>query len=269
MHTNTILVIVGNRFDAFANDNNCSTLDGFLRQERAALAPLTRLILGQGLDTAALGRIRARLRELELDQAIEVEEVVSQKAQAAAVHKRCQTNVMITRATETGLRSFGAHLVIDEACAELSDHVTGLHIQGTLFIEAARQAFMLCAPTAIRAAGFDEHAGFDLDNSGYTLREIQVSYKKFLYPLPVQITISLSEIRNLKRLGLLATEACVRFEQLGEVGVEVRFNATRSDKSALLRLETVGAQDLTARWLSSLPQLPAVARAGAEQYRAA
>ncbi|MBD2810814.1 hypothetical protein ID853_07945 [Xenorhabdus sp. Vera] len=54
-------------------------------------------------------------------------------------HKHKRKNVLISKTIKTGDTSYQCHLLIDDDCAEMADHVTGQHIQGMVLLEACRQ----------------------------------------------------------------------------------------------------------------------------------
>ena len=61
-------------------------------------------------------------------------------ASQSLVHKKLDFNVLVSAPIQIGADEFSFALLIDERCAEISDHVTGQHVPGMLVLEAARQA---------------------------------------------------------------------------------------------------------------------------------
>ena len=231
---NTIL-IVGDMFAAFANGCSSLTKEQFFQMSEEELSNVRRIIIGQGIRMPELRFIYSFLAEKCLLSYIEIEEHLSLKISRRIVHKTYDKNVMITAPERLSENSFSSYLVVEDGCAELSDHVTGLHMQGMLFIEAARQMFMAISPN------IGDRLGFENDKSQHALKEIQVAYKKFLYPMPIEIVLNITEGKELRRLGIFTSEVNVQFKQFDEVGVEVTCKATTHDRLALTHLEEIGA----------------------------
>lgn len=236
MKNNTTAFLIGTKFEAFAN-NTCLTCEQLFRSPNE-LSKFQRLVLGQGLGKPALSQIRSFLESAGLQDTIQIEEHLSEKIKPELVHKKFEKNVMITMPKKLDANLFQANLVVDQECAELSDHITGIHMQGALFVEAARQMFLGCLDDIANEAGFKR------EQYGYLLKDIQVSYKHFLYPLPINIFLRINELKELRRSRIFASEVLVQFEQGGEIGVEVACKARGHDKQALVLQETVGAARL-------------------------
>jgi hypothetical protein len=151
-------------------------------------------------------------------------------------------NVMVTHPEAVSRHRFVSHLVVDENCAELSDHITGIHMQGTLFIEAARQMFMASSVRYAQELSYQNHV--------YTLRRVQVGFKNFLYPLPVDMALTIESTKVIR--GILSGEASIQFSQNGEVGVEVSFKARAYQPEVLARAEHVKAQQSIGRFRSNM-----------------
>jgi hypothetical protein len=225
---------VGNIFGAFANDA-CLTPERFFHMSVDQLRRIRHIVVGQGISADMISRIYAFLHEHGLLSSIQVEEYVSDKVSPELVHKKYEKNVLITTPSRNNENIFEAHLVIDESCAELSDHITGNHMQGGLLIEAARQTFMACTSYLCEMAG-REH-----DQIDYILKQIEVNYKQLLYPLPIRILLSITDLKALKNTGIHTCEVNVRFEQLGVTGVELICKGRGYDKLALEQQEEMGA----------------------------
>lgn len=54
-------------------------------------------------------------------------------------HKNKAENVLISEVSQIDVASYQCHLLIDDGCAEMADHVTGQHVQGMVLLEACRQ----------------------------------------------------------------------------------------------------------------------------------
>jgi hypothetical protein len=235
----SVVYVVGNKFEKFAA-GQCLTFSSFQSLPLDVLSKIKKLVLGQGLGRPEWEAIERTIREAHLHHEIEVEEYISRKIGASVVHKKQDENVMISLPQQLDDGSFVTHLIVDEKCAELSDHVTGIHMQGILFVEAARQAMYACV--ADRVA---RNAGFVPERSGYILNDIQIIYRRFLYPLPIRIKVRAHGERVLKRAGTFVCDSNVQFDQEGVgVGVEVLCRATMLDEKIVAQQELRGAHKL-------------------------
>jgi len=230
--------VVGDRFEAFANGLDRLTEAQFLSLRLEKLQSIRHLTLGQGLGTPSLHRLNRFLEQTGMQERIEVEEYLSQKIDCGSVHKRLEVNVLVTRPRKMDSESFRANLVVDEDCAELSDHITGIHMQGALFIEATRQMFYGCVGEIHDADG--ESPG----QHTYIMSELHASYRQFLYPLPIQIVLHVDKLKELRRSGLVSYDASLQFRQGGETGVEVAVKVLRCSEEAMIAREMTGATRL-------------------------
>lgn len=99
-------------------------------------------ILGQGLSYFE----RKKLESLSKKR--KIRNIVNQGLKLASnpvTHKHKTSNIMISDPQKIAKDRFNAHLMVDAQCAEMSDHITGRHIQGMVLIEAARQMMLACA----------------------------------------------------------------------------------------------------------------------------
>ncbi|MFQ5455722.1 MAG: AfsA-related hotdog domain-containing protein [Nitrospirota bacterium] len=145
------------------------------------------------------------------------------------VHKRREENVLITTPTKENETQYHASLIINEQCAEMSDHVTGKHIQGNILFEAARQMFMACFQLYIMG---DDKQG----KLSYALDDIQVRFSTFLFPFDVDIHLTVVE-GEWNHKEVWKGKADIKFLQLGKVGCDVICKATGYPSKRLKRLE--------------------------------
>lgn len=132
------------------------------------------------------------------------------------VHKRKGENVMISDPERLDSATFASNLRIDDRCAELSDHVTGVHISGSALIEAARQMTIACIE---KYCIHPKYRYF----SRFVWNDMQIRFLKFLFPINVNIRASLlsqDKTRENKWEGVFRIE----YWQMDEVGCEVNIN---------------------------------------------
>lgn len=130
-------VIVGDR----VKDQCCC--DMFISSETAEsiahshCSPLT-LYIGQGLNDKQLIQLydSSQVKQEHVDL---VPKQRPQRASLRETHKHENCNVAISKVIDNGNGTYSSALMIDDANAEVSDHLTGQHISGMMIVEAARQ----------------------------------------------------------------------------------------------------------------------------------
>lgn len=145
------------------------------------------------------------------------------------VHKRKRENVMITEPTMLDSAIFASNLRIDDRCAELSDHVTGVHISGNALIEAGRQMTIACIEK------FCIHPKYRYF-SRFVWNDMQINFLKFLFPINVNIRATLlsqDKTREDKWKGTFKIE----YWQMDELGCEVNINMSTYASKWLERKE--------------------------------
>ncbi len=128
------------------------------------------------------------------------------------VHKHHLHNTLITSPVRHESDRFIARLRVDDRCAELSDHVTGIHISGNLLVEALRQMTIAC----IELYCINPEYRY---RSRFVWNDLSIRFKKFIFPKEVFIVAILKSQKNeLKDRWRGSFDiACI---QNGEVGCE-------------------------------------------------
>lgn len=246
---NETILVVGEKFAALANGRSVETVPQLLTWPAGRLAAARRIVVGQGVGPQGVASIRQAIARAARGREPLLEEHVSRRADRALVHKRCPHNVMITPPEPSAPDAFTAQLVIDDRCAELADHTTGVHVQGMVLIEAARQMFI-----AVSAA-LCARAGFESSGALHVLREVQASFSGYVYPLPITAHLAIGVNRHFARAGLLVSAVTVRFEQGGQERAAIRCKAVSQDGVALARQERIEADRRLECCLCSAPRL--------------
>ena len=256
MGMNDTILVVGEKFAALADGSTVATVDQLAAWPGDRLAPARRIVVGQGVGPEGLALVRQAVARCPRGQAPVLEEHVSRRADRALVHKRWPHNVVITQPAACGPDAFSAQLVIDDRCAELADHTTGLHVQGMVLIEAARQMFIAVSPQVCARAGCDG------GGAQHLLRELQANFSRFVYPLPTAMRLTIGATRYFARPALLVSALTVRFEQAGDECAAIRCKGVSQDRAVLARQERTGAD----RHLGCL-RTPALQRGDADGGR--
>ncbi|MFC6521849.1 AfsA-related hotdog domain-containing protein [Undibacterium arcticum] len=119
--------------------------------------------------------------------------------------------MLITDPQHVGPKDYRMLLSVDDDCEIMSDHVSGHHLQGMVLIEAARQAFLAVTER------------FLLPDTGkyyFAINKFDVTYLKFVFPLPTEIHFELLEADD-SRSERLSASAKIAFYQAGERVCEV------------------------------------------------
>lgn len=220
-HTN-VRVLVGDRIRGQSINPllvSVAELDALITklEHGPSAGMVLRLIPGQGASHAELTAAQQRIAASGLHDVI-IMDPVPPPACARLTHKREQRNRMISEPTRVADNSYVAALLVDERCAEMEDHLTGMHLQGMLIIEAVRQ--MLLAVTE------KYHLQEQLrGRCRFSTESLSITYLEFLFPLPTTLHFDLQIVRRVSDRNFVATGA-VRFEQAGRKVVEakVRFS---------------------------------------------
>lgn len=214
------IYVVGDRFSELAEFPEVFTFTDFF-QKKELLMTCKDIHVCQGVDHNELKALNGL--------GLNVIERISKRVDKKLAHKRKDDNVLITKPEKIDEKTYESALVINDECAEMSDHVTGKHIQGLLLIEAARQMFM--AATEI----------YDLDDEkrghySYILNHLDISFSAFLFPFDVRVILNVknSQWKN----DLLMKSVTVEFMQNNTVGCEVKATGTGFPSKTLQIIET-------------------------------
>jgi hypothetical protein len=239
-----VLHVVGERFEGFARENpEVITLPALERmlQSEAPPANVT-IIAGQGISDERLRQLRERIESLPPRMRVTLAEDAGTQARAGArlTHKGLEHNIMISAPEQVveGER-YVSSLMLDDRCAEMSDHVTGQHIQGMVLIEAARQMFLAVAERYFLPASPDR-------SSYFVINQIDATYHAFGFPLGMEVHYE-SVSRKEGKGGSLTCEAKVLFIQGGELLTEVRVRYAVYDAAFLNSREATKARQALTR----------------------
>ncbi|MET1079291.1 MAG: AfsA-related hotdog domain-containing protein [Pseudomonas sp.] len=184
------MLIVGDRFEQFAQHPqvlSISAAEALLQGE--TLDHNLRLQLGQGISSPRLDGLLGLAESHKKRQLLAFDR--PEKAGRQLAHKHDPRNSMISLPRRVGPSSFVLDVWLDEDCAELSDHMTGQHIQGMVLLEATRQAFL---------AVTEEFYLKDTPHSSYfVINQMDTEYLHFVFPLPISILYEIEDYQAGKR----------------------------------------------------------------------
>jgi hypothetical protein len=179
----TIKFIVGDCFGHFINDAETESLAKILKGDNAEN---TDYLIGQGISMNDLELIK--LNNPKVYESIKNRDIVKKNKQIA--HKCKVENCHITIPTKVSDTEYHLNILIDSGCCELSDHITGEHINGVILIEAVRQAFIAVTEAFFLAPE---------DKTYFIMKELRCEFLQFLFPLPIQMRYKiLSHVQKAK-----------------------------------------------------------------------
>lgn len=216
--SNTIYV-VGDSFSEFCEYSNVYTYSDVVTQDPDRLRKIT-LAVCQGINESEIGHLK--------DLGFNIKENVTQKVDKLLAHKTKEKNVLITTPSQIDKSNYQSLLMVNDDCAEMSDHVTGKHLQGLMLAEAARQMFMACTEL------YDYNDDQKL-NYSYILNTFNINFKAFLFPLDVNIILKVmnKQWNDVK----LHKEVEIEFSQQGIVGCVINASGTGFPKKILKHVE--------------------------------
>ncbi|MFP2930811.1 AfsA-related hotdog domain-containing protein [Pyxidicoccus sp. 3LG] len=242
--TQNVLHVVGERFTGFASENpEVITLPELERMLQGDGLPgeLT-LVIGQGIPDERLRQLQAHLERLPARMRVSLvtDPRDLTRAESRLVHKRFEHNILISTPEQVveGER-YVSRLVLDERCAEMSDHLTGQHIQGMVLMEAARQ-MVLAVTERYFLSGSGSRANY------FVLNQLDATYHSFGFPLGMDVEYH-GVSRKESKGGSLSCEAKICFLQGGELLTEVRIRSAVYDAAFLGSREAKKARQALAR----------------------
>lgn len=232
---NKTVVVVGDKFSEFAALEGVTTVSklAHLLDDAGDKHELPeQVMLGQGISESWLMYLKKRARARGLPARFVGERLVSERTGRRHSHKWQRRNVLITDPKHVDGQQYQMFLSIDDECEIMSDHVTGLHIQGMVLVEAARQAFLAVTET-FHLPGNEKYY--------FVINNFDIAYHKFAFPVPLEIRFDLTEADR-SRPDRLAAKAHIRFYQCGECVCSVEVGYTAILESRLSAREAAMAQ---------------------------
>lgn len=230
------IYIVSAKFRDFCDGEQILDYQSALDQLPSLARRVDKIILGQGLGQEHRQGLLERLKFLNAKRAIILQDHIHQRVAKEKVHKVREHNVMVSAPERLASGLFEAFLVVDEGCAEMSDHQTGEHVQGAVLIEAARQMFMACATTY----ELSPEASAKIGDMQFALNEMRVVFHNFVFPIETRIELHFdgAEVREKTAEG----KARITFYQNDKACCEVFCVAQAFSKKMLRVLETKSAR---------------------------
>lgn len=191
------------------------------------------IVLGQGIPVHERVRLLARFERSALAGSARLDSGMINPVLASrrTTHKVHERNILIT---EPILRSedggYASDLVVDEACAELDDHVTGQHVSAAVLAEAARQ---LCTATI--------HGNLiprDLaDGSAFLIDRLVARFSCYVLPVPARLHCKVLESSSNQRSRSSRFSIRVECLQGGEVATSFEAGVAVFERNFISSIE--------------------------------
>lgn len=190
-----VVYIVGDNFLSFAQLENVYTYSQVIEMVKSNNMDNLRefiCVLGQGLNSEEKRQLELYSRKNWIGLVING---LQRPASHDLTHKYRSENIMITEPlTVLSGKRYRACLIIDDSCAEMSDHLTGKHIQGMVLTEAARQMMLAVAEKYILES--DEQK-----NSYCILNSVSSHFFHFAFPVDIRIEHEIYELKKVDEKG--------------------------------------------------------------------
>lgn len=230
------LYLVGDRIKAQLPDPgllSISELEVLIDTARVRGAPASTLCLriGQGASAERLREARQRVDSYGLAEWIQIPSGdESERAPGVFTHKRQVHNIIISEPQQRTSVDYVATLLVDESCAEMSDHLSGKHVQGMVLIEAARQMVLAVGEKFFISTS-------QRGQRSFVTHRMEAQFDDFILPLAVEIRCHIDSLRRGSDSNFKAT-ATISFHQAGARPATVRFMFSVLDKKFLEAQET-------------------------------
>jgi len=199
------------------------------------------IYLGQGV---AIQRIKNLTNHVKADGLTHLFEIQIPnsfcKSSSQLTHKIKSKNIMISEPEKINNDQYQCLLFLEDECAEMSDHITGQHIQGMVLIEAARQ--MVIAVT--------KKYHFDYENKAvkFVTHKIDSEHHHFIFPLPVVLSYQIVNMKNYKNNNL-SSIARISFIQNGMTGADITFKFSTISSEYITEKESLLAEQCIQSYL--------------------
>ncbi|CAB3774506.1 AfsA-related hotdog domain-containing protein [Paraburkholderia humisilvae] len=245
---NNTLILVGDKFANFALSNPDVTTISTLNTLRHGInGERAKILIGQGVDITRLDAAIQLANRLGYPiERSQVNNAHDNDVHRRSVHKYDGRNVLITPPTQIDASTYRANLRVHEDCAEMSDHVTGQHIQGMIFVEAARQLMLSVSENFI----LDEEFRF---TSYFVLNEMRVAFQAFAFPIQIDCEFSLASCQK-REDGLVRASSCTQFVQAGLQVAKVEIDFSAYPRAQLERKEATLAEEAVKRYFETQPE---------------
>lgn len=227
---NNVVYIVGDTFNTFSKLENVFTVSEVLHTINNVESLFLRqaiCVLGQGVSKKEREQLEQYSRNNKIGFIVNANQL---PASNQLTHKHKTENIMVTEPmTVISNKLYRAYLSTDDDCAEMSDHITGQHIQGMVLTEAARQMMLAVAEKYVLKPE-------EKNNLYCVLNSVKSHFYKFAFPVDIKVE---HEVFNLKqnRPGNYQAETKTSFIQNDVIITQVEIDYKFYAKEFLLKME--------------------------------
>jgi hypothetical protein len=245
---NRILLVVGDKFSSYVQGKDAITLSqlrGLLSLSVSFFSGqgVTVLVPGQGLGDASVKQL---LKEAAVSSNLgrfdfSLWHHLPERAPASLSHKHNPANTLVSTPRRLAEDIFESHLLIDEDCELMCDHLSGQHVQGMILIEATRQALLALTEAYLIPKNEIDYA--------FLLNTLSVNYNHYAFPVGAVIRSVMTEnaVVNPRRLSFYAN---VFVEQCGQVVSTFTVSFGAMEKLRISKRENMQATKTQADYLA-------------------
>lgn len=237
----TAFVVVGDRFSKFAARTGALTVSQVIQKMRGEGMPgATKLVGGQGVAECDWDRIRDEIAHRGTSGEVEIHPLThGPLSDRSETHKHNPHNVLVAGLEPVGDHEFEAALRLHNDQEFQLDHM-GVHVQGMIVLEAARQMYLAVCERYYPSEG--EIHLFD---------KMETTFRNFLYPLETRLRSAVTA--GTSDLGRPVFDVRTEFRQAGLHIAEVRTVGTALSAQSLERKEHRGAERALRHALKNAP----------------
>jgi len=242
---NNIYIVVGDRFNGFCNDEDSVLTESSL---------IEKLFTDPIPDYEVLFLIEQGVRINEIHSAIKLKDpsglfykTIKKRDVPRAIkrlaHKSNPENILVSYPIKVNDTEYEMELILDQCGEMFLDHMTGMHIQGMVLLEAARQSFL--AVTEL----------FYLSNEKkdyyFVIKNIDTRFISFVFPLYSYIKYTVCSYTKKDNRHVFEVKAAII--QSGEVCAEFNIGFTAFLEEFISEREKAKAKEAIARIVHTLP----------------
>src|SRR3990167_28317 len=244
-HFNKYLII-GNGFSAVSNHMKILTYSELLTNIHNRKIFNACLHVEQGVSEKQVSWLKQLLKKYHMNNEISVVSYFDkfQRCPGALNHKVFNYNTLISTPKKINQSHYYSVLMIDDRCAEMSDHTSGQHIQMMVLIEAARQ--MVLAVTE----------KFFIDSSmrsklSFVANSIESTFSQFIFPFSTEMHCYILKQRILQGNNI-TNFLKIEFMQNKTFCAEIRMNSSALTKDFLKNKENAMVSLVSRTYLQAL-----------------
>ncbi|WP_421414029.1 AfsA-related hotdog domain-containing protein [Serratia plymuthica] len=233
------IVVVGDRFSEFSENDNVFTFTQALKFfADAKIGGNYQVFFGQGISKEDIEEFKTSLRQCDTEKKLRFNQTYLSRETTRNTHKNKAENVLISEVSQIDVASYQCHLLIDDGCAEMADHVTGQHVQGMVLLEACRQMVNSVSERFLIKKDSEK---------SFVLHMMNSEFKEYLFPVASVMEMTLKNIRRGLR-GDFTAECNITVVQNSTLCLCVTVKFSAIDKGSLGLIE----QQMAAKSLSHL-----------------